>query len=140
MKTSPIQHSCSVVSACENDFAINLMMIYSRKVARYYLARTQRADVTLPFTPLIGRPEHNEYRWVDYDEAIRINPQDAPAYAYRGLSYLSLSVDEASPNVRLSYLTQGVSDVREAEALGMVLPTALAELVEQVEGVLAESQ
>ena len=32
---------------------------------------TQRADVTLPFNPLIGRPEHNEYRWVDYDDGDR---------------------------------------------------------------------
>jgi 8-oxo-dGTP pyrophosphatase MutT (NUDIX family) len=49
------------------------------KVARYYMARTLRADVTLPFNPLIGRPEHNEYRWVDYDEAIKlVSPRVKP--------------------------------------------------------------
>lgn len=43
---------------------------YSRgKVARYYIARTCRSDVSLPINPEIGRPEHVEFRWVDMDEA-----------------------------------------------------------------------
>jgi 8-oxo-dGTP pyrophosphatase MutT (NUDIX family) len=42
------------------------------KVARYYLAETRRADVALPFNPLIGRAEHSEYRWVDLDEALQL--------------------------------------------------------------------
>jgi 8-oxo-dGTP pyrophosphatase MutT (NUDIX family) len=49
------------------------------KVARYYLAETRRAEVTLPFNPLIGRPEHSEYRWVDYDEAMKlVSPRVRP--------------------------------------------------------------
>jgi 8-oxo-dGTP pyrophosphatase MutT (NUDIX family) len=49
------------------------------KVARYYIAETQRAEVTLPFNPLIGRPEHSEYRWVDYDEAMKlVSPRVRP--------------------------------------------------------------
>jgi 8-oxo-dGTP pyrophosphatase MutT (NUDIX family) len=49
------------------------------KVARYYLAETQRAEVTLPFNPLIGRAEHSEFRWVDFDEAIRlVSPRVRP--------------------------------------------------------------
>ena len=46
---------------------------YSRgKVARYYLARTTVAKVELLPSPDTGRPEHSEYRWVDFDEAMRI--------------------------------------------------------------------
>jgi len=43
---------------------------YSRgKVARYFIARTSRSDISLPVNPELGRPEHSEYRWVDLDEA-----------------------------------------------------------------------
>ncbi len=39
------------------------------KVARYYLARTHQEKVELGISPELGRPEHNEYRWVVFDEA-----------------------------------------------------------------------
>lgn len=39
------------------------------KVARYYLAEAPDGAVALPVNPLLGRPEHHEYRWVDYDTA-----------------------------------------------------------------------
>jgi 8-oxo-dGTP pyrophosphatase MutT (NUDIX family) len=42
------------------------------KTARYYVARTQSEDVVLPVNPELGRPEHSEFRWVDYDEAMDI--------------------------------------------------------------------
>lgn len=42
----------------------------SGKVARYYLARTHAAQVKLPYSPELGRPEHDEYRWVTYDEGM----------------------------------------------------------------------
>jgi 8-oxo-dGTP pyrophosphatase MutT (NUDIX family) len=43
---------------------------YSRgKVARYFIARTGRSDISLPVNPELGRPEHSEYRWVGLDEA-----------------------------------------------------------------------
>lgn len=46
---------------------------YNRgKVARYYLARTEQGDIDLPIAPELGRPEHNEFRWVDFDEAINL--------------------------------------------------------------------
>ncbi|HWJ04610.1 MAG TPA: NUDIX domain-containing protein [Steroidobacteraceae bacterium] len=49
------------------------------KVARYYVAETRRREVTLPFNPLIGRPEHSEYRWVGYDEAMQlVSPRVRP--------------------------------------------------------------
>jgi 8-oxo-dGTP pyrophosphatase MutT (NUDIX family) len=53
---------------------------YSRgKVARYFIARTATADVTLPVNPELGRPEHSEFRWVSYDEAMDlVSPRVRP--------------------------------------------------------------
>lgn len=46
---------------------------YSRgKVARYYLAQTHTAAVSLPVIEALGRPEHNEYRWVDESDALQL--------------------------------------------------------------------
>lgn len=44
------------------------------KVARYYLAETMQASITLPISPELGRPEHDEWRWVRLDEAERLLP------------------------------------------------------------------
>ncbi len=49
------------------------------KVARYYLASTRRSDVSLPINPMIGRAEHSEYRWVDFDAALElVSPRVKP--------------------------------------------------------------
>lgn len=46
---------------------------YARgKVARYYIARTERSDVSLTPNPLTGIHEHMEYRWVALDEALSL--------------------------------------------------------------------
>ncbi|NLG76457.1 MAG: NUDIX domain-containing protein [Xanthomonadaceae bacterium] len=46
---------------------------YSRgKIARYYLAKTSTAEVSLPVIEELGRPEHNEFRWVDEAEALEL--------------------------------------------------------------------
>ena len=43
---------------------------YSKgKVARYYLGRTEQSRITMGIAPELGRPEHSEYRWVDFDGA-----------------------------------------------------------------------
>lgn len=43
---------------------------YSRgKVARYYLGRTEQSHIEMGIAPELGRPEHAEYRWVDFDVA-----------------------------------------------------------------------
>lgn len=44
------------------------------KVARYYLAETKRVDIHLPVNPELGRAEHDEFRWVDHDEARQMLP------------------------------------------------------------------
>jgi bis(5'-nucleosidyl)-tetraphosphatase len=35
------------------------------KVARYYIAETREGRVVLPVSPELGRPEHDEFRWLD---------------------------------------------------------------------------
>ena len=44
------------------------------KVARYYLAETAQTEVSLPVNPELGRPEHDEFRWVNYATARRLLP------------------------------------------------------------------
>jgi 8-oxo-dGTP pyrophosphatase MutT (NUDIX family) len=40
------------------------------KIARYYLARSLETQVSLPVNPDLGFPEHNEARWMEFDEAL----------------------------------------------------------------------
>ena len=48
---------------------------YARgKVARYYVAETKRLEIHLPVNPELGRPEHDEFLWVDYTVAQRLLP------------------------------------------------------------------
>lgn len=42
------------------------------KVARYYVAEAPAGDVTLPVSPELGRPEHDEFRWVSFADANRL--------------------------------------------------------------------
>jgi 8-oxo-dGTP pyrophosphatase MutT (NUDIX family) len=44
----------------------------NRKIARYYLAATRTEKISLPVSPELGRPEHNEWRWVDLDTALSL--------------------------------------------------------------------
>jgi len=39
------------------------------KVARYFLATSEEEEVVMGISPELGRPEHNEFRWVSFDEA-----------------------------------------------------------------------
>lgn len=43
-----------------------------RKVARYYLAEAPLGEVALPVSEELGRPEHEEFRWVDGTQAERL--------------------------------------------------------------------
>jgi 8-oxo-dGTP pyrophosphatase MutT (NUDIX family) len=48
---------------------------YARgKVARYYLALSPAGQVELPVSPELGRPEHDEFRWVDDAQARGLLP------------------------------------------------------------------
>ncbi len=42
------------------------------KVARYYLGLTQEGEVYLPVSEELGRPEHDEFRWLEYRAARRL--------------------------------------------------------------------
>jgi 8-oxo-dGTP pyrophosphatase MutT (NUDIX family) len=43
-----------------------------RKIARYYLAATRIEKITLPVSPELKRPEHDEWRWVDCEKALSL--------------------------------------------------------------------
>lgn len=62
---------------CDLEFAWGEIYMetgpYSRgKTARYYIARTTCEEIDLPVNPQIGRAEHVEFRWVDFDEAMKL--------------------------------------------------------------------
>ncbi|HXA93127.1 MAG TPA: NUDIX domain-containing protein [Steroidobacteraceae bacterium] len=42
------------------------------KIARYYIAQTDVEAVRLPINPELGRPEHDEWRWLTYDAALAL--------------------------------------------------------------------
>jgi 8-oxo-dGTP pyrophosphatase MutT (NUDIX family) len=44
------------------------------KIARYYLAETEVEKITLPVSLELGKPEHDEWRWVSLDEADDLLP------------------------------------------------------------------
>ena len=44
------------------------------KVARYFLAETDKGVIELPVSAELGRPEHHEWRWVSFDEAEELLP------------------------------------------------------------------
>jgi 8-oxo-dGTP pyrophosphatase MutT (NUDIX family) len=46
-----------------------------KKVARYFVARTASPEVFLPVNPELGRPEHHEWRWCDWETAARLLPE-----------------------------------------------------------------
>jgi bis(5'-nucleosidyl)-tetraphosphatase len=39
------------------------------KIARYYVAESPQGEVFLPVTEELGKPEHDEFRWLEYDAA-----------------------------------------------------------------------
>ena len=39
------------------------------KVDRYYVAETRSEEITLPISKKLGKPAHDEWRWVTCDEA-----------------------------------------------------------------------
>jgi len=44
------------------------------KVARYYLAESPADPVLLPVSEELGRPEHDEFRWVSFEAAEDVLP------------------------------------------------------------------
>jgi 8-oxo-dGTP pyrophosphatase MutT (NUDIX family) len=51
----------------------------NNKVARYYVGETRTERVVLPVSPELGRPEHNEARWLDLAGALSVaSPRVVP--------------------------------------------------------------
>lgn len=49
--------------------------VYARgKVATFFIARVKQQKLTLPVSEELGKPEHDEYRWVSAQEARRLLP------------------------------------------------------------------
>ena len=44
------------------------------KVGRYYVAETRCEEITLPVSKKLGKPAHDEWRWVTCDEAEDLLP------------------------------------------------------------------
>ena len=42
---------------------------FGQKIARYYVAETHQEHVELPISPQLGRPEHEAFQWMNYQEA-----------------------------------------------------------------------
>jgi 8-oxo-dGTP pyrophosphatase MutT (NUDIX family) len=56
-----------------------------KKVARYYIAQTSTEAVTLPVRPELGRAEHNESRWVTYEQGLALcSPRLDPILRWAG--------------------------------------------------------
>src|SRR4030095_13493693 len=54
-----------------NDF-VETAPYSGNKVARFYVARTPSDRVVLSVNPVLGRPEHHEYRWLPLEDAFAL--------------------------------------------------------------------
>ena len=43
-----------------------------KKIARYYLSKTSNAEVVFGINPELGKAEHDEFRWLDYESAYEL--------------------------------------------------------------------
>jgi 8-oxo-dGTP pyrophosphatase MutT (NUDIX family) len=46
-----------------------------KKIARYFVARTTSETISLPVNPELGKPEHHEWRWCDFETAEQLVPE-----------------------------------------------------------------
>jgi 8-oxo-dGTP pyrophosphatase MutT (NUDIX family) len=46
-----------------------------KKMARYFVARTTTEKIFLPVNPELGKPEHHEWRWCDWETAGQLVPE-----------------------------------------------------------------
>jgi len=60
------------------------------KISRYYIARSKERVITLPVSPELGRPEHQEARWVSMERALEmVSPRLEPVvdWAYHVINH-----------------------------------------------------
>ncbi len=64
---------------------------YNRgKISRYYIARSKERVITLPVSPELGMPEHQEACWVSREQALTmVSPRLQPVveWAYQVISH-----------------------------------------------------
>jgi 8-oxo-dGTP pyrophosphatase MutT (NUDIX family) len=41
----------------------------NRKTVYYFIAKTDQKDIVMGISPLLGKPEHEDYKWVSFTEA-----------------------------------------------------------------------
>lgn len=69
--------------------SVDTAMYADLKLATFFVAATRQREIVLPVSPELGRPEHNEYRWVSYTEAQGLLPdrlQPILTWAWRRVS------------------------------------------------------
>lgn len=54
------------------DFYTTEPYLKGKKTGTYFVAETTREKIELPYSAEIGKPEHEEYRWVTFEEAINL--------------------------------------------------------------------
>lgn len=54
------------------DYLESAPYLRGQKKARYYVAETRTRDVELKVNPSLGHPEHDAFKWTDYEEAITL--------------------------------------------------------------------
>ncbi len=57
---------------CWGDESIETEPYAGGKVVRFYVARSDEDEVSLPINPTLGRAEHHEFRWVSPEEALQL--------------------------------------------------------------------
>ena len=70
------------------------------KVARYYVAETSSASVSLPVQPQLGRPEHHEWRWLRYAEALQLAPPRLQPILRRAAARLGAATEHPESGAR----------------------------------------
>jgi 8-oxo-dGTP pyrophosphatase MutT (NUDIX family) len=46
-----------------------------KKIARYFVARTTTEQISLPVNPALGKAEHHEWRWCNWETAGQLVPE-----------------------------------------------------------------
>jgi bis(5'-nucleosidyl)-tetraphosphatase len=57
---------------CWGEESIETEPYAGGKVVRFYAARSDAGEVSLPINPALGRAEHHEFRWVSPEEALTL--------------------------------------------------------------------
>ena len=57
---------------CWGDDSVETEPYAGGKVVRFYVARSQSGEVSLPINPTLGRAEHHEFRWVTPTDALQL--------------------------------------------------------------------